>query len=124
MPIDIQIDESTDTTSFIVTGHVSFADLMNAVKAFYADPTKHAIWDYNFQTQFDETFSNDEVEKILAYAISRKDVRSEEKTAYVVSGDVTFNMERMSRVLSQIMNLPLKMRVFRSMDDAVDWISK
>ena len=123
MPIDIQIDESKNSTIFTVVGNVSFDDLMNAVKAFYANPTKNALWNYNPQTKSENTFSNDEVEKILKYVISRKKVQSEEKTAYVVSSDVTFDMERMSRILNQIMNLTLKMMVFRSMDDAVEWIA-
>jgi len=126
MPITSQIDQSSQLTTHIATGEISFTDIIKAIESFYKEkPTKNIIWNFH-DVDKDAllSFSYNELKEIVRFTKQHEDLRRSGKTALVVSTDLEFGLGRMYDTLAEIENLSHSVKVFRSMDEAFKWIDE
>lgn len=123
MPIEMHIDRVKDLTVYTVTGKVSSFDIMKTMEAFVEErPTKNILWDF-IKAMPDERITSGEVEKIAAFAKQHERLREGGKTALVASTDVVFGLARMYEAFASIEDIEDSVSVFRSADEAADWLS-
>jgi hypothetical protein len=103
---------------------VSFEEIMDVVRLFYeVHPTKNAIWDFRHGTG--EKVTTKQVNIIAEYVGKHaQESRKGGKTAYVADEDFEFGMLRMSDVLIQMKEVPFQIEIFKSLDEAMEWIEK
>lgn len=121
MAVSVKIIKEQDLTVFFVVGELKHVEQMEAIKSFYeGEPTSKTIWDFS-ACQGSRGNQND-IQKILSYAISMKDRRLPGKTAILAPADVDFGLARMTGALSEIAESPWEVRAFRTLEEAVEWL--
>jgi hypothetical protein len=123
MPITSHIDKAKDLTVFTVTDVLSFDKVMPVIKTFYdGDPTKHVLWDLIDTT--DVQITSEEVETIVNFGPRYEGKRASGKTAFVAQKDIFFGLSRMFEIQSSIRKAPYPIMVFRSRDEAYQWLDE
>ena len=123
MPISSRTDPSNDLTVFTASGVLTFEEQMAAFKEFYeGEPTKNVVLDLRNITG--KRISSDELRRIIAFIKLHKDKRGPGKTALIAKTDLDFGLSRMSDALAESEGVPWKIRAFRSMGDAVKWLTE
>ena len=122
MPIKKQVDASKDITIFICNDEISFDEFIHTMIRFYQGiddpPTKKVLWDLT--SAIVETLSIDDIDNIAQLSIDYEDVMKDGKTAVVAPHDINFGLARMFE--AKTAGIHRDIRVFRTMDDAKDWI--
>ena len=120
MPIRSVRNDSVETTLNILEGEVTFKELVEAITTVYANsPTKNSIWDLTNGTV--EKLTGDDIRSVTELAKNYNHLREGGKTAWVAPKDIDFAYCRMSEGLGY--GAPIEKHVFRSMDEALEWIS-
>jgi len=123
MPITSHIDKTRDLTIFKSTDVLSFDMALPVVKAFYeGDPTRHVLWDLIDTT--DIQFTSEEVLSIVRFKPRYEGKRGIGKTALVAQKDILFGLSRMFEIQSGIQEAPYPVKVFRSLDEAHQWLDE
>ena len=116
-----RISCSKQLTIHIVTGELLFDGAVEAVKEFYeVKPTLDVLWDLR-----DGTFKNLSNEKILSlvsFVSKHAHVREGGRTAMVVRADIDYDIARTIQAYAK--ELPLESGVFRTMDEAIKWLTE
>ena len=121
MPITSQLEKSKNLTVFTVTGILDFNNIIPVVKDFYeADPTKHVLWDMTGTTV--ANFTSEEVRDIVHFKPRFEGRREPGNTAIVANKDLCYGLSKMFEIQSNLKELPYIVKVFRSRDDANDWL--
>ena len=122
MPVESKVDKSKNLSKYLFTGKISADDLINTVKdIFKGEITNNLLLDFR-QAQPDENFLSQDLEKIARITKQYWELRKSGKTAIVASTDIAFGLARMYEVFVRIEELTHTVRVFRSMDDAIEWL--
>ncbi len=117
------IEKEKDLTSLVVTGKVSFGEVVDAIKDFYeSEFTMKLLWDFS-ECDLSEA-TRDRIQVILSVAKEYAERRRGGKSAIVFADDFGFGMGRMYEILSEVDNLAVPQRVFKSKSDAMDWLNK
>ncbi len=123
MPITSNIDKVKELTIFKVIDALCFDEVITAVKTFYIEkPTQNVLWDLIDTTEIELT--SEEVEKVASFRPRKEGKRALGKTAFVAQQTVFYGLSRMFEIQSEIHRVPHKIKVFRSMDEALQWIDK
>jgi len=122
MPMTFKTDPSEDLTIFTVTGDVGFAELVNAHNSYgAAGLTRFEIYDLRNGTL--GSFTSEQMDKLAIVGKASIGLRPKRcKTALVVSEDVDFGMGRVYQALSEMAGVTWGTEVFRSVDEAYDWL--
>ena len=124
MTATFQIDESKNLTIITLTGTISYDKVIRAYDTFFKNPTKNILWDYSQQDESCYLLGSDEFKNLFEYVISKKKTRPEGKTAYIVPNKILLGMAKVIQHLVKAEKLPWEMKVFVSMDQALEWIGK
>ena len=123
MSITSHIDKANELTTFTVTGVLSFDEVMPEIEAFHTgEPTKHVIWDLLETT--DVQFTSKQVEKVATYQPPHDGKRESGKSAIVAQEDFLFGLSRMFETQNNLMGSPYTVMVFRSTDEAYQWLDE
>jgi hypothetical protein len=123
MTITSYIDKAKDLTVFKVNGDLTFDKIMPIVKAFYdGDPTMHVLWDLLDTT--DIQLTSEEVETIAKFNPRFGGKRASGKTTFVAQKDILFGLSRMFEIQSDLEGAPFPIMVFRTMDEAHQWLDE
>lgn len=123
MPITIHTAFSTDLTTFKVRGVLIFDAVMAAVKSFYeGEPTANVLWDLVDTSEI--RITSDQLQKIVDFQPRYDGKRPSGKTAFVANKDLQFGLSRVFQAHSRIKDAPYPVGVFRSTQEAIDWIAK
>jgi hypothetical protein len=121
MPISSKIDLDNDIKIFAATGKLTFDEAMLEVKKFYHHPIKNVMWD--LRNVSDLKFSTEEVVELAGFdQRSESSSRINGKTAIVASQDLIYGLGRMFQSLSEFNAVPFTVMIFRSMEEAQEWI--
>lgn len=121
MSISQHQDAARELTIFTVTGELTFAAQMEALRRFYGEaPTANMLWD--FRRLEGSRISSEELRRIIAFIRGQKDKRPYGKTALVSTSDLDFGLSRMSEAYAQSEGLPWDIQAFRSMAEALRWL--
>ncbi len=122
MPIISHIDSSRNLTIFKAEGSLIFEEMVLAVKHLFEGkdnpPTNNILWDLRNATA-DRSLSWD-VENLAIFSSSIDKRKGLIKTAIVVANDPVFDLAKLYK--SYIRKPSIKLEVFRSIDDAYEWI--
>jgi hypothetical protein len=114
---------SKKLTINIVKGELTFDHAVEAVKEFYEEKlTKDVLWDLREGTWKD--ISDKHIRSIIAFIekCEKVEVRKDGRTAIVVPADIDYGIARAVQSYSD--SLPFKVGVFRSMDEAIKWLTE
>lgn len=119
--IDVSIDREKDLTVFTVTGALTADEIIECALEYYEkQPTKLVLWDASFGSVHNIT--SGEFRRIARAMKRLTSMRAGGKTAFVGEYDVDFGMGRMYETYSEIEQLPVVYRTFRSRDEAERWL--
>ena len=112
---------SKQLTINIVAGELLFDGAVEAVKEFYeVKPTRDGLWDLREGTW--EDLSDVRINIIIGFVAKHAHVREGGRTAMVVPADIDYGIARTAQSYAQ--NLPFEIGVFRTMDEAIKWLTE
>lgn len=123
VPIETQIDRAKQLSIFKVRGKVSVDETLKALTSFYeGQPTRNALWDFREGSlaNFSEEAISDSAKHSSLLASRFRQARPQGKTAAVTPGDLDFGIA--SQYVAYTGLGPHEMRVFRTMEQAVQWL--
>lgn len=124
MSIERHIDPDSGRITLTASGPTRFEDLKVALKGVTEAPDfrpgADIIWD--FRNVESEALTADQLREMVAFVAGIADVRGiNYKVAIVVERNVDFGLARMYEVFAD--ELPCELRVFRDLEEAVDWMA-
>jgi hypothetical protein len=123
MPITSRVDEKNQLTIVTGTGDLSFDEVRDAITSFYGGSyTLKVIWD--LRDAMAREISSRQVEQI-ALLLEKYGGRSKGvRTAIVTPTDLNYGLSRMLISFVEIREerYPVFMKVFRTMDEAENWL--
>ena len=123
MPVKTEVDYEKQLTIKTVTGEPSFEESITNFRQFYEGKlTKKVLWDFSKASL--SRISSNQIETILDYIKQHAEKRAGGKTAIVVSKTLEYGMSRMIQTLSELKSIPLEIKIFRSIEEAAQWLSK
>jgi SpoIIAA-like len=125
MQIKKEIDKEKQLITFTVTGELDFDELSEAYQSYYDDekPSKNMLWDFR-SAKGGSILSKERLEQYALFPKRYAHKRPVGKTAYVVESDLGFGLGRMIMAYAQFSDIKVEINVFRSMDEAIQWLEK
>jgi hypothetical protein len=121
MHVKTNADHDKHLTIHTVTGEPSFEESMAFFKQFYeGELTQNVLWDFTKASL--ARISSEHTETILDYVRQYVEKREGGKTAIIVSKDLEYGMSRMIITLAELKDIPFELEIFRSLEEAVQWI--
>jgi len=121
--VESRSDLTRGLTEYTCTGVVDRAEITDAVDGFYADtPTPNVIWDLADANV--SALSAADVEVLADHTVSRAHSRDEGKTAIIAPKDMGYGLSRMFQTFTDLAKHQAAVRVFRTRDDALEWIDE
>ena len=117
--------EDRQITSITVTWNAGFSELMSVLKTFFDDNnTRHLLLDLR-GTSLD-TISHDHIRDLCQYAKCRANGhgRVNGKTALVGLSDIQYEIARIFKTYSEMVNSAIKISVFRTIEKAMSWLEE
>ena len=124
MFITTYVDQEKQLTIFTIIGAPSFEEAMEKIKAFHEHPTKNTLWDLRSARLMPADSSYENLQSMVKYAGSYGDIRKDGKSAVVAPKDLEFGVGNMVQTLGELEGLPYTIKVFRSMDEADQWLGE
>ena len=115
------INREKNLTVITVNGELTFDQIIDVLDQFYASEyTLYLLWDLtNADTS---SLTTVQVDMIVDHAKEYAHLRKGGKAAFVLSRDVDFGLARMYEQLSEAKQHPILHGVFRSLDEAMNWL--
>jgi len=123
MPLTSHTNDSRQLTVVTGKGDISFDDVRNTIVGFYEGSyTLYVLWDLRNATA--REISTTQVSQIATLIQQFGGVQKGIRTAIVAPLDVTFGLSRMliAMVEAKEADMPVGMGVFRSFEEAMDWL--
>ena len=117
----IKISKHEDLTVHDVTGSASEMQMYDAIEKFYQEePTALLLWD---MSQADVSHVTPDILRNFAKKSAILGVnRQGGRTAVVAPKDLQYGLARMSEVFLEAESAPFSFRVFRTRDEALQWL--
>jgi hypothetical protein len=123
MSISSHIDHAKKLTTYTVSDKLTFDEAMAEVENFYKQPTKNVMWDLSNVSELN--FSSEEVRKIAGFNQRLESLsRINGKTAIVAPQDLIFGIGKMFQSISDYIDVPFIVMIFRTMEEAQSWLDK
>lgn len=119
--IDINIDHDQDLTVFKVTGVLNAGELLESTKNYNdgdAETSKSILVDFTEASWTGLSPSELKTNTATAGKYSNKG----DKYAFVFASDADYGIGRMVEAFASIENYNSRMRMFKSMDEALSWL--
>jgi len=127
MPITSEVDKTKNLTIFTLTGEMTLDEIQKAIKSFWEahDLRLNALWDVQ-QAKLNNLKSSDMVSltALIGQYTHRFEERKGGKTAVVASSDLQYGFSRILGSLYEIEDFPTKLKIFRIMDEAFEWLDQ
>lgn len=121
MGIKITKDKGQDLTVHVVTGPVSEAEMYDALTKLYKqEPTMHLLWDMSKAEVGHVT--TDTLRRFVRKAAQMGERRQGGRTAIIAPQDLQYGLARMSEFFAEMESAPYNLRVFRSKEEALQWL--
>ena len=118
---EIKTVVSGDVTMRKVIGTLTYDDLLEALREFYAgNPTKHVVWDLSAAEMGKINF--EDLEHIAEFVMRYLSMRAGGKTAIVAPDDLGYGLGRIVDSLAESKDAPIATHTFRNIDEAAKWI--
>ena len=115
----ISLEQLNDITVFRVVGKLLFDEFADAITTNYHTVTNHIIWDFSDANI--EGINQDEFRTILTIAKECRPFSKRGKTAYVSNNGKNYLVSCLFAIMATSM-IQYPYRVFRSVDEALEWL--
>jgi len=123
MPITTHIDKSEDITTFIVTGVLSYDEVMTVVEGFYTgEPTKYVLW--NLIEATENQLSPEQINNVISFQPRFKRKRESGKTAIIAQDGLLWGLSRRLAIESNKLEARYTVLVFNSEHAAYRWLDE
>jgi hypothetical protein len=119
--INQHIENERQLTIHACSGTILKQELINALKILYgSELTLNQLWDFT-ETDFSQ-IKSDDLQEIAEFAEKTSPTRIGARTALVSASSVGFGLARMFESLAENEGLPVEISVFRSSEEAEEWM--
>jgi hypothetical protein len=119
--IETTVDKSQNLTIHKCSGSLTEQEILDTSKSFYGgNPTLYTLWDFS-NSSFDK-ISNEFLREMLSIVQRSGSRRQGGRTAVIAPSDLEYGMARMFQIMSDTDDFPFETRVFRSNDEAKQWL--
>jgi hypothetical protein len=125
VPVKFQIDQTKQLTVFTGTGEISYSEVRDAIDSFYAGThTLNVLWDLRSANV--SKITSEQVDQIANLLYQYNGIRKGVRTSLITPKDITFGLSRMLISLLEVKekDLPINMHVFRTYEEAMNWLFK
>ena len=122
MPVRRIREKGQKFTRLVVSGNILEEDMHEALEEFYnTQPTKLLLWDMSYAElwQITPDMILNFVQKAAKLGVSRAGGR----TAVLAPGDLQFDLSKMSQTFHELESKEISLRIFRSEQDALTWLT-
>jgi hypothetical protein len=124
MPIKSKVDKKMNLTIRTLKGEISADDLKSVLASFIKDrPAESVLWDLREAEPGGKILSSD-LEKMARFVKENQSIRRRGKVAVVASSDLAYGLARTYEAFAEIEGISYSVRVYRSMEDAFNWLKK
>lgn len=118
---EIKTVVSGDLTIRKITGAITAAELLKAVRQFYAGHiTKNVMWDISESSLGQLT--SEHIRSIAELVHMYAEARIGGKTAIVAPADLEYGISRMLSILAELIDIPFDTQTFRTLSEATEWM--
>lgn len=125
MTFEIKIDKANQLRITIVTGKLTFKDLLKKLKEVYSDQDlydlPYSIWDVREADL--SSFTTEQIQRLAEFVAVSWGTEGNKKTAIVADKDFIFGISRMYEKTVEYKTLSPTM-VFRKYDEALTWLKE
>jgi hypothetical protein len=122
MPIETARDADRNLTTHVVIGFVSEKEMHEVLEGFYdGQPTALVLWDMS-KAQLAHVTA-EMLQKFVRRAAKLGVHRRGGRTAVIAPEDLQYGLGRMSETFAEIESTPYRFSVFRSRQDAMQWLA-
>ena len=122
MPVRRAREEDQELTRLVVSGHVLEEDMHEALEEFYNDqPTKLLLWDMSLAQLWHITPGM--VLDFVRKAVKLGAKRAGGRTAVLAPDDLLFDLGMMSQAFHSQESKHVVLRIFRSEEEALSWLT-
>ncbi len=119
--IETQVDKSKKLTIFTISGTITASEFASAIRSFYAgEVTLYSLWD--LRNGKIKATDNDVWNLARSASTLNLSSRIGGKTALVAGKGRPIGLARMYQVITDTMTLPFEIKVFRSIEEAHNWL--
>jgi hypothetical protein len=119
--IEKNVDTQHNLTIHRASGKITSQELLSSINSFYdGSPTLYTLWDFSKAAL--SSISNESIRQMFSLVQNRGTNRQNGKTAIVATKDLEYGMSRMFQIMSTDNEFPFTIKVFRSYDEAIQWI--
>ena len=116
------IESERQLTIHTCSGTILKQELIDALKMLYvSELTLNQLWNFT-ETDLSQ-IKGDDLQEIAEFAKQNSPMRIGARTALVSASSLGFGLARMFEVFAENAGLPVQISVFRSPEDAKEWIS-
>ena len=83
-------------------------------------PTLHVLLDFSLARMVN--ISSQVIERVVSIARKRGSTRHGGKTALVAPDNIEYGMSRMYQMIAELKKVPYEIQVFRSLEEAKQWL--
>ena len=114
-------DPERQLTVFNCSGELSRTELSNAIVSFITEaPTQNELWDFT-NARF-PTVSKEDLRASAFLGRKYGFKKRGGKNAIVAPENLEYGLSRMFKMMAEIVEVPFEVRVFRSLDEAMQWL--
>ncbi|HUT65976.1 MAG TPA: hypothetical protein VMZ05_07485 [Spirochaetota bacterium] len=119
--IETIVDKKKDLTIHKCSGSLTDEKFKEAIQSFYdGNPTMNVIWDFSKASLADTPTITVKQSSMMVKRLGS--TRQNGKSAVIASRDLEYGMARMFQIMTENGGIPFKIKVFRSFDEAMQWL--
>ena len=118
---EISVEQCGETFIFRISGVLTYDDMLAVAKEYGPRITRHVVWDWSsaVSAQLTAEQIRSWPSVIKGYMINRE---KGGKSALVASSPLFVGLSRMYETCCGLCNLPFDVKIFHSMDEAMNWL--
>ena len=125
MKIQVEIDKSSELTTFTIKGELDFNEFLAFIETHHAQPNqaKRCLWDFRSVTG-GESVSVIQMGQFYGLCSEYFYWRSAHKIAFVVSNEIGYGFAQVMSTFEELYDVYLNVRAFKNLQDAMDWLAE
>jgi hypothetical protein len=119
--IETKVDVKRSIAIHKCSGNLTTEDMSDAINAFYVSSTnKYTLWDFSNASM--KNISMESVKQLIILEQKRASSIAGGRTAVVAPHNLEYGFARMLQMKSDTDDLPFKIGVFRTLEEANEWL--
>jgi len=122
MPIEILINKDIRRVQIVLSGILSFNEMVRAINSVVENPSFSRGYDvFSDHTRLEKPIEADQAKKLAEHLATLREYFSNSRWAIITKMEASYGMMRMLSVFLE--EIPMELEVFYSYDEAEKWLS-